>query len=117
MPEIVVRWIGDEATEADGQREEALSDGGVPDLGLKELAPVGFDEEKDAIHGALKRQSPGQQGYHDHVREEGKKVGRFAGTLHAPCQYPKYTKPGQQEAEAQMPIGQAQTVLDVWLLS
>lgn len=80
--ELVVRGEGNNGPKTHGQREEALRDRGIPDLGLPEPMPGGCHEVQDAIWGTLERHSSHQQANHDDVGEEGEKVGRLAGTLH-----------------------------------
>ena len=65
MPEVIVGGICDEGSEAGGQGEEGLSNGGVPNLTrifilfsnisyleIEELRPLWCDVEHDSLHGA-----------------------------------------------------------------
>ena len=96
MPEFVVRRVRDETTEAHRQREEALSDGGVPDVGLDEFRPVWLYEEDDTVDGAFEGHRAYQQRDHYDVGEDCEEVGRLATTARASDEHTEDAQPGEE---------------------
>jgi hypothetical protein len=130
MVEGVVRREHDDGAESDVQREETLSDGGVPDLKrsnrhnmskmsvvtyvrLGEFRPVRFDEVVHALGGALQCGGSDQQRDHDDVRKQRQEVGGFAGTLHPSDRHQERDDPRDEQAQRQSPLRHADPVAQV----
>jgi len=50
---VVMRRVRDDAAEADGEREETLCHGGIPDSWLQKLRPFWCDEVEDPVNRAI----------------------------------------------------------------
>lgn len=98
MPEVIVRGIHDDTTEADGQWKETLRNSRVPHVGIEQLVPVGFDEENDPVYGTVQGYRSDQQTYHYDVRKDREEIGRFPWALHSTCQHGEYAAPREQQA-------------------
>lgn len=48
--EIVIGRVSKDRAEANGKGEEALGDGGVPNIRLPQFVPIGRNEKKDSVH-------------------------------------------------------------------
>lgn len=53
MSEVIVRRIRENRAEADGEREEALGNGSVPNSWVPESVPIRGDKEEDTIASSL----------------------------------------------------------------
>lgn len=47
---IVVGRVSKDGAEANGKGEEALGDGGIPNIRLPQFVPIGCNEEKNSVH-------------------------------------------------------------------
>lgn len=110
VTEFIVRRVHDDVAKANGQRVEALGDRRVPHLRIQDLAPIGLDEVVDAVQRAGQGDGAYQQDAHDDVREEGQEIGRLAGALHAASYDQKDAQPGHEQANDQLPVGQANAI-------
>lgn len=116
MPEPIERRVHDNVAETNGQRKEHLRAGGVPHLRIQQLIELWRQKVQDAICRAGQRDGPHEQHAHDQVRKEGEKVRRLAGALDAAQQRQRDAYPGEGQAQHQLPVGQANAVVDVGLL-
>lgn len=112
MSKIVIRRVGEDGTKADRQREEALSDGSVPDGWLPQLVPFGGDEEEDAVRSTLESHRPYQQRDHDDIRKYRKEIRCFPRALHSAIKHSEYRGPAQEEANSELPGWHPNSILD-----
>lgn len=100
MIEPIVGGEHDDGATADGQREEALDDSLLPDDGVQQFAPLGLQEEDDAVDSALQGDGSTQQGEEHYVGEQGQEIGRLAGALNAPHYHQEYDDPGDKQCNS-----------------
>lgn len=105
VTELVEGRVHDDVAKADGQRVEALCDGGIPHLRVQNLAPLWLDEVQNAIGRSWQCYCPHQQDTHDDIREESQKVRGLAGALHAASYDEEDTYPGEEQTQDQFPVG------------
>ncbi len=74
---VIVAAVHHQRAKADGQREEGLLHGAVPDDRIEQLLKLGRKEEGDAREGALLKQRDDQQRHQHHVGEDGGEVGHL----------------------------------------
>jgi len=110
--EAIVRRVHDHRAEAHPQREEGLSDGGVPHRWFEDLLPGRLEEEHDAVYCTVQRHRPDQQADHDDVGEKGEEVGCLAGALHPLADYHVDEYPADQQGQDQPPRRQSESILD-----
>lgn len=61
VPEVIVRRVRDDCAKANREGEEALRNGGIPNVGIQQLAPIWCDEKKNAIDCTLECDGPAEK--------------------------------------------------------
>jgi len=97
MLEAIIRRVHGHRAEAHPQREERLSDGGIPDRWFEDLLPSRLEEERDAVYCTVQRHCPDQKTDHDDIGEKSEKVGRLASALHSLADYHVDEYPANQQ--------------------
>jgi len=110
--EAVVRGIHDHRAEAHAEREERLSDGGVPHGWFEDLLPSRLEEKHDAVYCTVQRHRPDQKTDHDDVGEKGEKVGCLAGALDTLADYHVDEDPADQQGQDQLPRRHPESISD-----
>ena len=78
--------------------------------GIGQSAEVWFQIVDNAQTGARKRHTPDEQDCEHDVGEDGREVDHFAQRLDAFQQHDEDEEPAEQQAEQQLPAGQAELV-------
>lgn len=80
--EIIERGIHHQGAKADGQGEEHLCDGCIPDTWIEQLIPLGLHKVGNTLPGTRQGQRPDQQNEHDDVGEECQEIAGLARTAY-----------------------------------
>lgn len=109
MLKLIVRREHNDRTHSHGQRKEQLHNRLLPHLGVQQLAPLGSQQEPNAIGRALQRNGAHEQRDHNDVRKQRQEVGRLAGALHAPNDDEIDGCPRDQQTQDQFKIGRTKS--------
>lgn len=111
--ELVVRGEHHNGPEANGQREEALSNGIVPDTRYQEHLPIGSNQIENTIPRTVQSQSSQEQTNHYDIRKKSQEVSCSPGTLHTTNNHHEYRQPAEQRAYRQTPVWSAYPIVDI----
>lgn len=105
--EIIERGIHHQSAKANGQGEEHLSNGRIPDMRIEQLIPLGLHKIGNTLPGTRQRQCSDQQNEHDDVGKECQEIGGLARTAYTLGQCDGYDDPCDQQAQHHLPTGHA----------
>lgn len=106
MIEAIVGGKHNDRSDADGQREETLDYGLLPDSGIKQLSPLGLQKEDDAIDSTIQGNCLTEQGKEYDIWEKCQEICRLARALNSPHDDQEDDKPRGKQGDSQLPVRQ-----------
>lgn len=115
--ELIKGGIHDQCAKANGQGEEHLRYGRIPDMRIEQLPPLWLYEIGNALPGARQGYRSDQQDQHDGIGKECQEVGCFARAAYTLEQGEGNDDPGDQQADDHLPAGRAEALIQAFWLT